>query len=309
MARRQAAACLSALAGDGASVEATLVAATPGARVGGLGAGSLEPAPSLAAAHRGHLEARVLPGARADGLGSAVDRRRDRRRAFDGARDPASATAARARRGRLATRFGATNGRAPGDLLHMDVKRYPRFRRPGTRSPAIAATCAEQAATRSATTTSTPSSTTTPAWPTASCSPTNAAPRPRSSSAPWPGLPRTASPRRLMTDGAWSYTHNRSLRELLSRARDPPHRHAALHAALERQGRALPPDDGTRMGQGPALPQQHARNRACHTGYATTTSAGPTAHSAANHRSAALTTSQGRTARPGPEASQARSCA
>src|ERR1700722_13437021 len=43
-------------------------------------------------------------------------------------------------------------------------------------------------------------------------------------------------------------------------ARTPPgnsHRHAALHAALEREGRALPSDDGARVGQGSPIQEQH----------------------------------------------------
>jgi Integrase core domain len=43
---------------------------------------------------------------------------------------------------------------------------------------------------------------------------------------------------RLMTDNAFAYIHNRSLRELLHQ-RDRPPPHAALHAAHQRQGRAL----------------------------------------------------------------------
>ena len=53
---------------------------------------------------------------------------------------------------------------------------------------------------------------------------------------------------RLMTDNAFAYIHNRSLRELLAAARDPPHPHTALHAPHQRQGRALPADPATRVG-------------------------------------------------------------
>jgi hypothetical protein len=67
---------------------------------------------------------------------------------------------------------------------------------------------------------------------------------------------RGITARRVMTDGAMSYQQPR-LSHPAGRARHPAHHHAALHPPLERQGRALPPDHGTRMGQGPALPQQH----------------------------------------------------
>ena len=60
--------------------------------------------------------------------------------------------------------------------------------------------------------------------------------------------------KRLMTDNAFSYVKNRSLRELLARQRHPPPHHRALPAAHQRQGRALPPDDGPRMGLRPRLP-------------------------------------------------------
>ena len=59
--------------------------------------------------------------------------------------------------------------------------------------------------------------------------------------------------KRLMTDNAWSYTLNRSLRELLAEqgsAIYAPH----ASAPAKRQGRALPPDDGTRMGLRHPLP-------------------------------------------------------
>jgi transposase len=79
----------------------------------------------------------------------------------------------------------------PGDLLHIDVKRYPRFRRPGR---AVTGDRRDKARTRlghdyfhavvddHSRLTS------------ANCSPTRKPrPRPRSLSAPWPGLPTTAS--------------------------------------------------------------------------------------------------------------------
>ena len=78
--------------------------------------------------------------------------------------------------------------------------------------------------------------------------------------------------------------------------RHPPPDHRALPATHQRQGRALPPDDGARMGLRPQ-PTAHIDNatRRCHTGSTTTTANGHTAHSATGHRSAAFTTSVGRT--------------
>ena len=98
-----------------------------------------------------------------------------------------------------------------------------------------------------------------------------------------------------MTDGAWSYTHNRSLRELLDahgirHIVTPPYtprwngKVERFHQTMERE-----------WAKGLRYRNSTARNRALPHWLATTTSADPTAHSAANHRSAALTTSQGRT--------------
>ena len=61
--------------------------------------------------------------------------------------------------------------------------------------------------------------------------------------------------KRLMTDNHWSYTRNRSLRELLADRGDPTPADAETPPANQRQGRALPPDDGAGMGLRPALPQ------------------------------------------------------
>ena len=84
---------------------------------------------------------------------------------------------------------------------------------------------------------------------------------------------------------------------VLYRPRDPPHHHPALHPALERQGRALPPDHGTRVGPSAcATATAKPETKHCHTGSATTTSADSTQPLTADHPSAALTTSQGRTA-------------
>ena len=98
-----------------------------------------------------------------------------------------------------------------------------------------------------------------------------------------------------MTDGAMTYRRNRALRELLQQREirhiiTPPYtprwngKVERFHQTMEREWAK-----GLRTA---TAPPETAR---CHTGYATTTSADPTAHSTANHRSAALTTSPGRT--------------
>ena len=61
--------------------------------------------------------------------------------------------------------------------------------------------------------------------------------------------------KRLMTDNHWSYTRNRSLRELLSAHSDQAPAHAQASPAGERESRALPPDDGQGVGVRPPLPQ------------------------------------------------------
>ena len=77
--------------------------------------------------------------------------------------------------------------------------------------------------------------------------------------------------KRLMTDNAFSYVKNRSLRELLARERNPTPDHRALPAPHQRQGRTLPPNDGTRMGLR-TQPTAHTTNatKPCHTGSTTT---------------------------------------
>jgi transposase len=60
--------------------------------------------------------------------------------------------------------------------------------------------------------------------------------------------------KRLLTDNGFSYVRNRSLRELLTAQQIRHGDDRALSAAHERQGRALPSDDGARMGKGRPLP-------------------------------------------------------
>ena len=159
----------------------------------------------------------------------------------------------------------------PGDLLHMDVSLYARFERPGhaltgDRTAALGA----KRARGSATTTRTRSSTTTPGSPTPSSS-TTSAPR-RSPRFVERALAFFAEhgiePKRLMTDNAWSYTQQ----PLAARAPRPARRSGTsarqtAPATHQRQGRALPPDDGARVGLRPPLPLLSTPRRArCHTG-------------------------------------------
>ena len=110
----------------------------------------------------------------------------------------------------------------PGDLLHMDTSRYARFLRPGhrvtgDRSQRVARL--ERPRRGSATTSRTRSSTTTRGSPTSSSTTTR---RPTTVT----GFVERALAffaehgivaKRLMTDNAFSYVKNRSLRELLAR--------------------------------------------------------------------------------------------
>jgi transposase len=84
----------------------------------------------------------------------------------------------------------------PGDLLHMDTKRYARFLRPGHAVTGDRYHPAPRERLASGTSTPTPSSMTTPALPTASCSQTSKPPpSPALSPAPWPGTNSRASSR------------------------------------------------------------------------------------------------------------------
>jgi transposase len=71
----------------------------------------------------------------------------------------------------------------------------------------------------------------------------------------------------------------------------------ALPATHQWQGRALPPDDGARVGlRGSPTAHIDSATRPCHTGSTITTGDGRTVRSETGHRSAAFTTSVGRTA-------------
>ena len=84
----------------------------------------------------------------------------------------------------------------PGDLLHIDSKRFVRFTGPATQSPVTATAPAPRSGCGSATNGCTRSSTTTPATPTASSTATSGPrPSPASSSAASPPSPATGSSR------------------------------------------------------------------------------------------------------------------
>ena len=186
----------------------------------------------------------------------------------------------------------------PGDLLHMDVKRYPRFLRPGhavtgDRSKtygekanplghdhfhaivddrsrlAYGELLADE---RSATVTAF----------------VERALR-------W-FQARGIAARRVMTDGAWSYTRNRSLAELLAGrgirhlvTRPYTPRTTARSSASTRPWSA----SGRRAS---STPHTRPATPPCHTGFRTTTSAGPTARWAGDLPSLAFGRARGRTA-------------
>ncbi len=60
--------------------------------------------------------------------------------------------------------------------------------------------------------------------------------------------------RRLMTDNAWCYTRSRAFPPVARGPSDQTPHHRALPTSHQRQGRALPPDDGPRMGIRRSLP-------------------------------------------------------
>ena len=102
-------------------------------------------------------------------------------------------------------------------------------------------------------------------------------------------------PKRLLSDNAFVYRHNRSLpncspasgiRHLLIPTRRPQ-----VNGKVERYQQTLKRE----WALGQVYRSATTAPRRCHTGCATTTSADHTAHSAADHRSAASTTSRGRT--------------
>ena len=248
----------------GASVVASLARRRRGAaRERSLAAGSLQPAASPAATSQRRARGADLRGPRGDRLGAAAGRRRDRPAALDGLEGaPRHGLSRRPRAER-----GAPNRYewpCPGDLLHMDVCSYARFRRPGHRATGdrsqrdrhwmhpetrvgydyahaivddhsrlayVELHDDERAATvtafleRALVFFAAHGITTAPA-----------------------------------DDRQRVHLHQEPLAARATRRpRHPPPHHPALPAAHQRQGRALPPNHGPRMGPRPQLPHQHAR--------------------------------------------------
>ena len=156
-----------------------------------------------------------------DGLGAAPGRRRDRLCPLDGLEGAPARTGSRGRRGAAKEPRTATSGPAPATCCT-----WTSAATPASSGPAIAVTGDRSQRSRnwmrprpaSATTTRTRSSTTTPGSPTSSSTTTRAPrPSPASSNARSPSSPSTGiTAKRLMTDNAFSYVKNRSLRELLA---------------------------------------------------------------------------------------------
>ena len=133
----------------------------------------------------------------------------------------------------------------PGDLLHIDSKRFGRFSRPGHAVTGNATAPAPRNGNGSAGSSCTRSSTTTPGSPTPSSTATNA-------QATVLGFVERAltffrnhgiEPKRLISDNAWTYTHNRALAELLNsrgirHLLIPPHR-PQVNGKVERYQQTL----------------------------------------------------------------------
>jgi len=101
--------------------------------------------------------------------------------------------------------------------------------------------------------------------------------------------------KRVMTDNAFAYVNNRSLRELLAAARS--NTYAPRPTAKTTQGRALPPNDGQRMGLRLSYRTSHHRTQALPHWLEHYNQRRPHSGSATGHPSAAFTTSVGRTTR------------
>ena len=202
------------------------------------------------------VEQQVLAERERTGWGPRLIAGRIGRRALDGTRDPQAPRPLTRCRGRRARRSVRYQWPCPGDLLHMDIKRYRRFRRPG--HPFIS----DERQTSKEINTQLGYD---------YChaildyhsrlayaellADTRAEPSPPSPTAPWPGSRATASAsegddrRRLDL-----HPQPRPARAAC-RARHPPHRHPALHAALDGKSNACT-RPWTAMGARPALPQQ-----------------------------------------------------
>jgi transposase InsO family protein len=106
--------------------------------------------------------------------------------------------------------------------------------------------------------------------------------------------------KRLMSDNAWTYTHNRSLRELLAareikHLRTQPYR-PQTNGKVERFHQTMAREWAHAAS---ATTHTATATKPCHTSSSTTTRAGHTQESATSHPSTAFTTYVGRTTRPG----------
>ena len=128
---------------------------------------------------------------------------------------------------------------APGDLLHLDIKKLVRIQRHRIASPATAATPSGA----SAGSTSTSPSTTTRASPTPPSIPDEKRGSAIAASAlqPWTGTPGSASASRPCSPTTGPpIAPSASPRPVTTRPPPPPHQ--TLHAPHQRQGRTLHPD-------------------------------------------------------------------
>ena len=255
---------------------------------------SLESAAPLASAARSELQERICDCRRETGWGP---------RLVAGATGFAHSTVwkvlkrAGISRRRLRSRSPptATSGPAPATCCTWTPAATPVSCGPATASPATAHSaratgCAPRPG--SATTSRTRSSTTTPGSPTSSSTPTKSRDRDR--------LPRASarllrrhgiSAKRLMTDNGFSYTKNRSLRELLDRhgirhLTTEPYR-PRTNGKVERFHQTM----AREWAYGLVYRSHRHRTERCHTGSTTTTTGDHTAQSATRHPSAAFTTS------------------
>ncbi len=187
----------------------------------------------------------------------------------------------------------------PGDLLHMDTKRYARFAKPGHAVTGDRTSSRAEKRDRSATSTPTRSSTTTRAWPKRAAS--RRAHEHRRSRLPARARlvrrPRDQARARDDRQRLGLHPARRASKQLLA-AEDvtAPHDHTPptrrRTARSSASTRPWPANGATAS----HTPQAATAPTPCHTGSTTTTSTGPTAHSATGHPSAAYGTSRGRTA-------------
>ena len=245
------------------------------------------------------VERHVLRRAPAHGLGAAVDRRRDRRRALDRPRDLAPPRPLARSRRRRARRSFASSGRARAICFRWTPSASRASPGPVIASPAIATAPAPRSACGSAGSSVTRSSTTTPGSPTANFTRRARRHRRRLPRAR-PGLLRR--PRHQAAAAADRQRLDLHPQQRASPRCSPPHgiRHRTIpprtpkrNGKVERYQQTLAREWASASATAQAPPERPR----CHTGSTTTTAADPTPKSATDHPSAALPTSQGRTSR------------